>query len=187
MSPDDGAILWSRPVEAFRGMNILTPTVVPTGSPAGENGDAARILTSTYGGGTMLFEVTKDEDDWAVETVWENTRQGYMSSPVVVDGHAYQHLKNDRVVCYDLETGESTWTSKPFGGYWSTATDGERILALDARGDLILFAADPAEFTVLGERHVTDATSWAHLAVTPRPGGGRLFVRALDELIAYEY
>ena len=179
--PADGAVLWSQPVEAMRGMNILTPTLLPVGDAA--DGDAARVLTSSYGGGTMLYEVTKTGDDWTVETVWENTRQGYMSSPVVVGGHAYQHLKNNRVVCFDLDTGEATWATTPFGGYWSTVTDGTRILALDGDGDLRLIAADPTEFKLLGERHVTDSTSWAHVAVAP----GRIYVRALDELIAYEF
>ena len=182
VSPDAGTILWEQPVEAFRGMNILTPAVLPV---AGDDG-AARILTSTYGGGTTLFEVNK-EDRWIVSTVWENNRQGYMSSPVVIDGYAYQHLKNNRVCCFDLETGETTWTSKPYGGYWSMITDGNRILALDADGDLLTIAADPSELKVLSERHVTDATSWAHVAVTSSATGDRIYVRALDELIAYEF
>ena len=179
VNPGDGEILWERPVEAFRGMNVLTPTVIA--APADGGGD--RILTSAYGGGTALFEVKKAGGDWAVGTLWENNRQGYMSSPVVIDGYAYQHLKNDRVVCFDLTDGEAVWTSKPFGGYWSMITDGERILALDADGGLVLIAADPIELKVLSERHVTDATSWAHVAAAP----GRIYVRALDELIAYEF
>ncbi len=179
VNPADGAVYWEQPIEVFRGMNVLTPTVLP----AGENGDAARLLTSTYGGGTTLFEVARvpeagDGDAWTVKTLWENGRQGYMSSPVVIDGFVYQHLKNDRIVCYDLETGEAAWTSTPFGGYWSMITDGTRILALDARGDLLILAADPAEFKILDKRHVTDATSWAarrrHAGEDLRPGAGRV-------------
>ncbi|QDT14721.1 PQQ-binding-like beta-propeller repeat protein [Alienimonas californiensis] len=187
VDPADGEILWSEPVPAMRGMNVLTPTVLP----ADGRGDAVRILTSSNGGGTMLYEVTKrGDEDWTVATVWENNRQGYMSSPVVIDGIVYQHLKTDRVVCYDVKTGEAAWTSTPFGSYWSMVTDGKRILALDADGDLMLIAADPTELKVLDERHVTDATSWAHVAVadkTGTAGGGRILVRALDELIALEF
>ncbi|NNJ27119.1 PQQ-binding-like beta-propeller repeat protein [Alienimonas chondri] len=184
VNPKDGTILWEQPVEAFRGMNVLTPTVVPVQ----DDEKAVRLLTSTYGGGTFLYEVRRTSesgtaDDWAVSTVWQNSRQGYMSSPVVIDGFAFQHLKNDRVVCYDLKTGEAAWTSTPFGGYWSMITDGEKILALDADGDLLLLAADATELKTLSERHVTDATSWAHVAVAP----GRIYVRALDALIAYDF
>ena len=179
VDPASGKTLWKQPVEAFRGMNILTPTVVP--APA--DGGATRLLTSTYGGGTMTYEVTKTAAGFAVKTLWENNRQGYMSSPVVVGEYAYQHLKNDRAVCYSLATGEAAWTTRPFGGYWSLATDGENVLALDAGGDLLLFAADPAEFRLLDRRTVTDKTSWAHVAVVP----GRVYVRALDALIAYDF
>ena len=183
VDPASGKTFWSEPVEAFRGMNILTPTAVPAGSTGGSGDGSLRLLTSTYGGGTMLYEVSKAGDGYDVKTVWENNRQGYMSSPVVVGEYAYQHLKNDRAVCFSLADGKAAWTTKPFGGYWSLATDGETILALDADGKLLLFAADPGEFKVLGEREVTDATSWAHVAAVP----GRVYVRALDALIAYDY
>ena len=183
VDPAGGDVLWSQSVEAFRGMNILTPTLVPAGDGGGTGDDSLGLLTSTYGGGTMLYEVTKTGDGYSVETAWENNRQGYMSSPVVVGGYAYQHLKNDRPICFDLKTGKAAWTGKPAGGYWSLATDGTNVLALDADGDLILFAADPAGYKELGRRRVTDATSWAHVAVVP----GRVYVRALDALIAYDF
>ena len=180
VDPATGETLWAEPVEAFRGMNILTPAAVP--APGGDN-NKLRLLTSTYGGGTLLYEVSKTGDAYDVSTVWRNNRQGYMSSPVIVGDHAYQHLRNERAVCYDLATGEAAWTTKPFGGYWSLATDGEHVLALDADGELLLFPATPDDFELTGRRTVTDATSWAHVAAVP----GRVYVRALDALIAYDF
>ncbi|MFH5803314.1 PQQ-binding-like beta-propeller repeat protein [Alienimonas sp. DA493] len=184
VNPADGFGLWHTDVEAFRGMNILTPVVLPL---RGETGGGARLLTSTYGGGTTLREVKRTDGLWVVSTEWENNRQGYMSSPVVIDGYVYQHLKNDRLVCYDLETGEAAWTGPPGPDYRSLVTDGARILSLGSGGELELIAADPTEFRLLDERAVTDATSWAHVAVTGNGEGGRIFVRALDALIAYEF
>ncbi|MEO1860568.1 MAG: PQQ-binding-like beta-propeller repeat protein [Verrucomicrobiales bacterium] len=44
-----GNVIWRYKVKAFRGMNILTPTVI---------GDT--IFTSSYGGGSFLFKVATD-------------------------------------------------------------------------------------------------------------------------------
>lgn len=129
-----GKELWSQKIEAFRGMNILTPVVF---------GDA--IFTSTYGGKSWLFDLTRSGDATAPEKKlsvterWQNKTQGYMSTPVVIDGHAYCHLKNQRFTCVDLAIGKESWTTTPFGKYWSLVAQGSKILALDERGDLWRF------------------------------------------------
>ena len=95
---ESGKELWSVNVEAFRGMNILTPAVIGN-----------RIFTSSYGGGSFLFEITRSEiGQFAVKQVWRNKVQGYMSSPVVIDNHVYLHLRNQRFACIDIATGKET-------------------------------------------------------------------------------
>lgn len=162
----DGTVLWRIDVPAFRGMNILTPTMV------GE-----RIFTSSYGGKSFLYEVSKEGDQWESKIVWENRQQGYMSSPVVIDGHIYLHLRNRRFTCLNAETGEATWTTKPFGQYWSMIAQGDQILALDQDGTLRLIQANPEEFTLISERSLCE-DSWAHLAIS----GTQLAVRELKGL-----
>lgn len=168
----DGRVLWRQEVPAFRGMNILTPAVF---------GD--RILTSSYGGGTFCFEVVRDGEGFDVRRPWKKTTQGYMSSPVLHEGHAYLHLRNQRLTCMDLATGTERWTTTPFGKYWSLAANGDRLLALDERGELLLFRADPARFDLLDRRTVGDVPAWAHLAVA----GPHVLVRALDVVRCLEW
>lgn len=172
VDPEQGTELWSVAIPSFRDMNILTPTII---------GD--RIFTSSYGGGALMYEVTKTDAGFAVNEVWKNTTEAYMSSPVVIDGRIYLHLRNQRFCCLDPANGESLWRTTPFGKYWSMAVNGTRVLALDEVGDLILFDADPAEYKELDRFHVSDTSTWAHLAVVD----GQVFVRALDELIVYEW
>ncbi|QDU36426.1 outer membrane biogenesis protein BamB [Maioricimonas rarisocia] len=171
VDPSTGAELWSREIPAFRGMNILTPTVV---------GDT--VFTSTYGGSTWLFDVNSDGMDWSLDAAWKNKLQGYMSSPVVIDGHAYLHMRNQRLACVDLANGEIRWTTTPFGKYWSMVANGDRILALDQNGELRLIEATPEEYRLIDSRKVSD-DSWAHVAVA----GGRVFVRELDDLAVYHW
>ena len=173
-----GRELWGREIEAFRGMNILTPVV---------SGDS--IFTSSYGGKAWLFDLSQKtlrsgtEPGWALTQRWENKTQGYMSTPVVIEGHIYTHLKNQRFACIDLATGQERWITKPFGKYWSLVAQGQRILALDERGELLLIEANPEKFEVIDRRTVSESPTWAHLAVC----GDELYVRDLKGLTVYRW
>jgi outer membrane protein assembly factor BamB len=168
-----GAVLWKQAVPSFRGMNILTPVVL---------GDA--IFTSSYQNKSWLYKVAKGESGYVVSEAWQNTAQGYMSSPVVIDGYAYMHLANQRFACVDLKTGERMWTApKPFGKYASLVAQGNKILALDERGILLLLQANPKEFVLLDERQISDEDTWAHLAIA----GDEIFVRELNAISAFRW
>jgi outer membrane protein assembly factor BamB len=169
---NSGEVLWSQIVPSFRGMNILTPTVV----------DEA-IFTSSYGNKSWLYKVGKAKDKFTIEQTWTNRAQAYMSSPVVIDGHAYLHLQNRRFTCINLKTGEQAWITEPFGQYWSMVTQGDRILALDQTGSLLLIKANPKQFELLDTRKISKADTWAHLAVC----GVEVFVRELNALAAYRW
>jgi len=173
VDPADGKVLWEQSVEAFRGMNILTPVV-----------HQDTVFTSTYGGKTIGFKVAQAADKFTITQTWTHKSQGYMSTPVIIDGVAYEHLKSQRVMAIEVETGRELWTSdKSFGKYWSLVAQGDRILALDQRGQLFLFRANKEKFDLLDQRKLTDAETWAHLAVA----GDELFVRELNGLAAYRW
>ncbi len=169
---DSGKELWSLKIEAYQGMNILTPTVF---------GDA--VFTSSYGGKSLLIDITKDDAGWHAKERWSHKSEGYMSSPVIIDHYAYLHLRNQRFMCLDLKTGEAKWTSTPFGKYWSMIASGDRILALDARGELLLLRANPEKFELIERRKLTDQQTWAHLAVA----GNQLAVRELNAVSFYDW
>ena len=102
---ETGNPLWRIAVKAFRGMNILTPSIYKDS-----------IFTSTYGGTTQLFNIAASGEAGALSVTqkWSNPAQGYMSSPVIVDDHAYVHLRNQRFSCFDLKTGEEKWRSETY-------------------------------------------------------------------------
>ena len=173
VNPADGAVLWEQPVPAFRGMNILTPTVL---------GDL--VFTSTYGGKTAGFRVTHTAEKWTVDKAWEFKAQGYMTSPVLVKDTAYLHLRSQRAMAIDVPTGAERWTSgEGFGKYWSLVANGDRLLALDERGILFLLQATPEKFEKLAQRKVSDAETWAHVAVC----GDEIFIRELHAITAWRW
>ena len=173
VDPADGKVLWEQPVEAFRGMNILTPVAYKD-----------TLFTSTYGGKTIGFKVAQADGKFTIIEAWRHKAQGYMSTPVVIDGVAYTHLKSQRVMAIEVETGRELWTSdQSFGKYMSLVTQDDRILALDQRGQLFQFRANKTKFEPLDQRKLTDAETWAHLAIA----GDELFVRELNALVSFRW
>jgi hypothetical protein len=173
VDPQTGDVLWTVAVPAFRTGNILTPTVYKD-----------CILTSAFGGRTMLVQISKRDGKLEAKTLWSINEQGYMSSPVIIEGHAYMHLRNQRFVCVDLESGKVTWaTSKRFGRYWSMIAQKDRILALDQEGVLRLIRANPKKWELLDSCKISEEETWAHVAIA----GRQLFIRELNGLSAYQW
>ncbi len=172
VDPEDGTVLWTQDIEAFRGMNILTPTV-----------SESAVFTSSYGGRSQLIRLSEDNGDWRTDPIWDNRLQGYMSTPLLIDGHAFLHMRNQRAACIRLSDGEITWISQPFGRYWSLVGQGAKILALDERGELLLLKANPEEFEILDRRQIADDETWAHLAVVD----DLLVIRELGALAVYRW
>jgi len=59
---------------------------------------------------------------------------------------------------------------------------GDKILALDQRGDLLLIKANPQQFELMDKRKVAD-DSWAHLAVTQN----EVVVRDLNKVTLFKW
>lgn len=178
---ETGDVLWSQDIETFQGMNILTPTVLGDG-----------VFTSAYGGKSEFYAVTHTAGQgqnadaatgWQLERKWTNNAQAYMSSPIVIEGHAFMHLRSERAICLNLATGETTWTTKPEGKYWSMVANGGKLLALKDNGELLLLTANPQEFTLLDRKQVSEASTWAHLAIR----GDLVFVRELNALTVWRW
>jgi outer membrane protein assembly factor BamB len=173
IDPESGEVLWTTPIKAFRGMNILTPLVY---------GDA--VFTAAYGGRAQLLDIRSDDEVCEVSARWDTRLQGYMTSPVLINGCAYFFTRSNRFACVRLEDGEIMWISPPTGDeYWSLVAQGDRILALTDSGELKLISANPEAFEVIDDRPLADAASWAHLAVA----GNQIVVREQNALAIYQW
>lgn len=174
VEPAAGGVLWERTIPAFRGMNILTPL------PVGPDG----VFTSTYQGTTQLFRVKAGDAGMTPRDGWAVKYEGHMTSPVVVNGHAYLLGRDRRLVCFDLANGRQAWgTDERFGDYWSLVANGDKLLGLDNRGTLFLVRANPREYDPLGSTRVAASETWAHLGAA----GDELFIRDLTGLTVYKW
>ncbi len=169
----DGRVLWSVDVPAFRGMNILTPIA---------HGDL--LFTSTYKRGSFGYRVTREGEKISVAPAWKNRAQGYMSTPQVIDGHAYLQRRDKRMSCIELATGTVKWTSKErFGTYASFVSNGDRILGLTDEGELVYLRANTQKLEMIARRKVAGEPTWAHLAVA----GDEVFIRELKAMSAWKW
>ncbi len=169
-----GDTIWKQDIPSFRGMNILTPI------PIGTDG----IFTSTYGGTTQLLKIKADGEALLPEKGWAFKYEGNMTTPVIVKDHAYFLGKDKRAICVNVKTGQEAWrTDERFGDYWSMVASGDKILALDNRGMLILLRAETKDYDILDQRKVADSETWAHLAVC----GEELYIRDLTGLTVYRW
>ena len=170
---ESGGVLWRQAVKAFRGMNILTPLPFKEG-----------VYTSSYGGRSHFYAIKRDNKTWKSEEQWENKGQAYMCSPVLFEGHAYLHLRNQRFACYDLAKGKEAWVSdQRFGKYMSLVRQGDKILALDQNGTLYLIRANPKKLEVVDSQKISKQQTWAHLAVS----GEQLAIRELNAISLYDW
>ena len=173
VEPEKGKVLWKKPIKAFRGMNILTPTIFGNS-----------VFTSSYGGKSLLFDLDKDSDGFSIKQKWENKQEGYMSGPIVIGDYCYIHLRKQRMTCLDMTSGETKWiSSESFGKYMSMVSNGKEILALDEDGTLYLIEPDSEKLFIKEKRTISKSPSWAHLEVA----GNQLFVRELEAIACYEW
>lgn len=167
----DGSLLWSNRIEAYRNMNILTPTIL---------GD--RIYTSAQRGRSHLFEVSSTAGKWASQELWTQKTQAYMSSPVASDETIFVHSSNERLTALDVDSGSILWTSKPLGKYQSLVRDKETMLVLNNEGELLVVKLDRGELKILDRQNLAD-DSWAYLGVYD----GGILIRDLNALKVYKY
>ena len=103
---------------------------------------------------------------------------------VAVLGQIQLPAGNRRFSCLDPQSEAILWTSKEiFGQYWSLAANGNTILALDQKGELLLIEANSERFSLLDRRNITKKPTWAHVAVA----GDAVFVRELQAIAAYRW
>jgi outer membrane protein assembly factor BamB len=172
IDPDTGETLWEIAVETAIGAAYPTPVIYKDG-----------VFLSLYGRGTTMFSVKQAGDGtFTCEPAWQNKAKGYMSTPVVVDGHAYVQLTNRRIVCIDLETGEDAWgTTERYGLYWGMTANGDQILSLENEGLLRLIRANTQKLDVIDERQVTESMAWAPIAFS----GDEVYIRDIEGVTKY--
>jgi outer membrane protein assembly factor BamB len=173
----DGALLWRVPITTPFGRHVTAPVV---------HGDL--VVVASHAVGLIATRIVRKGDVFAAEPAWTHKEFAMnFSSPVVVGDHLYGLGPAKNVECIALATGEAAWqqpgcvSSSADKAFASFITMGDRVLMLNDSGELILFAADPRQFTQLGRVQVC-GSNWCH----PAYADGRLYLRDHKQLMCVE-
>ena len=172
LSADGSKELWEYPWPVMNGINATQPIVV---------GDNRLFLSSGYGAGAAVIELSKASDRFAVREVWRNTRmKNRFASSVLHEGVIYG-LDESILAAVDASTGELKWKGGRYG-YGQLLLVNGRLIVLTEDGDLALVRATPEKHDELSRFHVLDGKTWN----VPAIAGGYLLVRNLAEMAAFD-
>jgi outer membrane protein assembly factor BamB len=172
LSLDGSKELWAYPWPVMNGINASQPMAI---------GDNRVFLSSSYGAGAAVIELSRDADRFSVREVWRNTRmKNRFSSSVLHEGVIYG-LDESILAAIDAGTGELKWKGGRYGYGQVLLADG-RLIVLTENGDLALVRATPERHEELTRFHVLDGKTWN----VPAIAGGFLLVRNLAEMAAFD-
>jgi len=173
MAALDGRLLWRVPIQTRLGWHAVTPVVFED-----------MVVAASYQAGLIGIRVTHEGNQWKAERAWLQKSLGInFSSPVAVGPYLYGLAPGRKLICVDMRTGEPMWTKTDvFSGsiekdYAAFVVMKDRILILAYNGQLLLIAADPKEFRLIGCVNICGDT-WCN----PAYSDGRLFLRDEKEL-----
>ena len=173
---ETGKLLWLAP---RHGQTATIPTPICH--------DNHVYVTSGYGIGCNLFQITTTSEGYKAEQLWANQVMANHHGGVVRLGDClYGYSENKGWVCQDFNTGRLLWSHQGVGKGSLTCADGHLYLRSEAgNGTLALVQATPNGYTEISRFDQPDRSkqnSWPH----PVIAGGKLYLRDQDVLLCYD-
>jgi outer membrane protein assembly factor BamB len=168
---EGGDLLWStawpQPTEETAQPKILS--------------DDRLLVSSGYGVGARLYQLSSKNGSIDVELLWESIRlKAKFSDFVIREGNVYG-LDDGILTCVSIATGERVWKGGRYG-HGQLLLVGDKLLIQAEGGDLALVAATPHAHQELGRMTVFDRKGWNH----PALAGSVLLIRNDQEVAAFE-
>ena len=159
----NGNLLWRVPLHTDAKRHACTPVIF---------GDTITVNSQTIG--LVCFKIEKNGAGQKCSELWANKELKInIATPVLVDHFLYSQGKGKDYVCVDALTGKEAWRQDGFGDKFSAGIAlGKNLLVQTDKGELVLIAADPAQYKELGRVQVCGKT-WS----SPAYVDGKLYVR----------
>ena len=133
VAPHQGKVLWQHPWTTRHDVNAATPVFIPPGR---------FFISSGYGTGGAVVEVSAADSGYSVKEVWRNTEmKNHFATSIYYEGHLYG-FDGSILKCIDAGTGAEKWKSRGYGKGTLIAADGHLVI-LGERGNLGVAEATP--------------------------------------------
>ena len=172
LSPATREILWEYPWKTQFDINAAQPLVI---------GDNRLFVSSGYGTGAAVIELTAAGNGLSVREVWRNIRmKNQFTSSVLHEGSIYG-LDESILACVDAATGDLKWKGGRYG-YGQVMLASGHLIVLTEGGDLALVRATPERHEEIVRFPVLDGKTWNH----PAMSDGYLLIRNINEMAAFD-
>jgi outer membrane protein assembly factor BamB len=171
-----GRLLWTHEHESTCDQNVTSPIY--------HNGRV--FVSSGHLAGARVVELSPDSRQ--ARQLWFGTRLDNCHGGVVLlDGYLYGsgcRLYNKGLLCVEFATGKVMYQAKEIGKVSLTWADG-LLYCFDNDGEMLLVKATPQAASVVS-RFKIPKTDTEHTLPHPVVCAGRLYLRHLDDLFAYD-
>ena len=169
VAPQQGKVLWQHPWTTRHDVNAATPVFIPPDR---------FFISSGYGTGGTVVEVSATDSGYSVKEVWRNTEmKNHFATSIYYQGHLYG-FDGSILKCIDAGTGAEKWKTRGYGKGTLIAADGHLVI-LGEGGNLGLAEATPAGFVEKAGFPALKGRCWT----VPTLAGGRLFLRDEQEIV----
>jgi outer membrane protein assembly factor BamB len=167
----DGSLLWEYPWNTDMGINAAQPIVIDKNH---------FFISSGYGKGAGLVEVSSNGSSFTARKVWENNlMKNKFNSPVLYNGYVYG-LDEGILTCLNVETGERKWKGGRYG-YGQVILASGHLVVITDQGELVLVKATPDQYTEVAKFSAIEGKTWNYPAIA----GGRLLVRNQTQMACF--
>jgi outer membrane protein assembly factor BamB len=174
LAVEDGSLLWETSWNTDMGINCSQPVVI----------DGSRIfLSSGYGKGAALVEITGSGDSLSARKVWEKSNKAMnnkFNSSVFYQGYAYG-LDEGILACVDVNTGTQKWKGGRYG-YGQVILASGHLIVISDTGDLVLVKATPEKHIEVARFSAIEGKTWNYPAIAD----GRLLVRNQTQMACFD-
>lgn len=172
LSLDGARVLWEFPWRTQFDVNASQPLLI---------GNDRVFISTGYGTGAALVEVTRSGDSLGVRELWRTNRmKNQFTSSVHHEGFIYG-LDEAILACIDASTGDLKWKGGRYGYGQVMLADGHLIVVTET-GDLALVRATPERHVEVARFPVLDGKTWNHPAISD----GYLLIRNINEMAGFD-